>query len=252
MNPNQVITNKAASDNEFCSAQIAKELQKNGYAWIRALFDGKEVEAIKNSFEEYSESKDLRKRNGKVFGVRNLLQTNPTVQNVANRSKLTSCIKKLSNIRTKAIKALFFDKIPGANWKVFWHQDLTIAVDKKQEIPEFGPWSIKGGIVHVQPPISILENILTSRIHLDDCSEENGPLMIIPETHQLKLIPSSEIQDLAKKEKVVVCTAKAGDILLMKPLLLHSSLSSQKPLHRRVLHIEYSADRLPKELNWAL
>src|SRR5262245_7189469 len=74
------------------------------------------------------------------------------------------------------VRGLFFDKTPRANWKVSWHQDLTIAVRVRIEAPGFGPWSLKAGVVHVQPPAEILERMATVRLHLDDCSESNGPL----------------------------------------------------------------------------
>jgi hypothetical protein len=32
----------------------------------------------------------------------------------------------------------------------------------------------------VHPPAEILDKMLTLRVHLDDCGEENGPLRVIP------------------------------------------------------------------------
>jgi hypothetical protein len=72
------------------------------------------------------------------------------------------------------VRGILFDKIPDANWKVPWHQDVTIAVQEKVEAEGFGPWSIKADVLHVQPPASILEQMLSIRLHLDDCGEENG------------------------------------------------------------------------------
>jgi len=33
------------------------------------------------------------------------------------------------------VKAILFDKTPSMNWYVTWHQDLTIAVKEKIEVP---------------------------------------------------------------------------------------------------------------------
>ena len=43
----------------------------------------------------------------------------------------------------------------------------------------------------------------------------------------------------------------AGDVLLMRPLLLHASGRSQGTRQRRVLHIEYAGFELPEELRWS-
>ncbi len=62
---------------------------------------------------------------------------------------------------------------------VAWHQDLTISVNKKLDLPGYGPWTIKQDQYAVQPPLEILENIFTIRIHLDDTDEKNGALRVI-------------------------------------------------------------------------
>jgi len=66
---------------------------------------------------------------------------------------------------------------------VAWHQDLTFSVDKKLDLPGYGPWTIKQDQYSVQPPLDLLENIFTIRIHLDDTDEKNGALRVIPGLH---------------------------------------------------------------------
>jgi hypothetical protein len=64
-----------------------------------------------------------------------------------------------------------------------WHQDRAIAVRDRVDVPGFGPWSVKAGLVHVEPPVDILERMLAVRLHLDDCGEDNGPLRVLPGSH---------------------------------------------------------------------
>lgn len=129
-------------------------------------------------------------------------------------------------------------------------QDLIIAVKEKKAVEGFSAWSEKGGIPHVQPPVEILENLLTLRIHLDDCDADNGALKVIPKSHLYGKLNSEQIICLKQAAKVYICTAKAGDVLMMRPLLLHSSSASVQPCDRRVLHIEYGALKLPDGLEW--
>jgi ectoine hydroxylase-related dioxygenase (phytanoyl-CoA dioxygenase family) len=149
-----------------------------------------------------------------------------------------------------AVRAIYFNKTPDANWLVTWHQDLTIAVNERVEIPGFGPWSIKDGVPHVQPPTECLEKMIAVRIHLDDTDANNGALKVLPETHTLGRVSAEQIQDFRSKNNEYLCEASAGDILLMRPLLLHASSRSGDNRSRRVLHIEYAGFELPGGLHW--
>ena len=48
------------------------------------------------------------------------------------------------------VRAILFDKTPSANLKVAWHQDRSIAVKRRIDVPGYGPWSVKEGIEHVR------------------------------------------------------------------------------------------------------
>jgi len=148
------------------------------------------------------------------------------------------------------VRAICFDKTREANWKVTWHQDVTIAVRKRIETPGYGPWSIKDGLSHVQPPASVLQRMVTVRLHLDDCGDANGPLRVVPGSHVHGRLSAVDISALRARESEVHCTALRGDVILMRPLILHASSAATAPDHRRVLHIDYAIDGLPCGLEW--
>jgi ectoine hydroxylase-related dioxygenase (phytanoyl-CoA dioxygenase family) len=148
------------------------------------------------------------------------------------------------------VRALFFDKTPKANWRVSWHQDLTIPTRRRVEVPGFGPWSEKAGIPHVQPPASVLERMLTVRIHLDPCDSFNGPVRVLPGTHRHGKLTPAVIEAFRVSVQPVEAVVPAGGLLLMHPLLLHASSPALRPVHRRVIHLEYAADPLPSPLEW--
>ncbi len=148
------------------------------------------------------------------------------------------------------VRGILFDKTADANWKVPWHQDLTIAVQEQHDVPGFGPWSVKAGIAHVQPPMELLERMVTLRLHLDDCDAANGPLRVLPRTHKCGRLEAASIAQERESIPEIVCTALRGAALLMKPLLLHASSACKSPRHRRVVHLEWSANELPGGLQW--
>jgi ectoine hydroxylase-related dioxygenase (phytanoyl-CoA dioxygenase family) len=146
--------------------------------------------------------------------------------------------------------SIFFDKTPDANWKVAWHQDLTIAVRQKIEVACFTAWSVKDGVAHVQPPIEVLERMLTLRLHLDDCGPANGPLQVISASHKSGRLTARQISEWREQQPAEICSVTRGGALLMRPLLLHSSSTATEPKHRRVVHLEFAAGPLRNGLQW--
>lgn len=148
-----------------------------------------------------------------------------------------------------AVRALFFDKTPTSNWKVPWHQDLTIAVQERRDAEGFGPWTIKAGVQHVQPPTEVMTGMLAMRLHLDDSAPDNGPLRVLPGSHRHGRLSAEQIAAL-DKGSVVTCSVPSGGALLMRPLLLHASSACDRPKPRRVIHFEFAAQNLPSGLAW--
>jgi len=160
------------------------------------------------------------------------------VRHLRSRSKIfddlsiSSLIRQLIPDDLRPVRSILFDKTPEENWPVTWHQDLTIAVSEKREIPGYGPWSYKDGATHVQPPLSLLENMVTIRLHLDDTLASNGALRVIPGTHKKGRISTEKIIDFQNSDDVI-CECMSGDALMMSPLLLHSSRRALTPSRRR-------------------
>jgi Phytanoyl-CoA dioxygenase (PhyH) len=185
---------------------------------------------------------------GGVYGLRNLLRRSPRVREIADA--LRPLVEPIVGSGAFPTRALLFDKLPHANWLVGWHQDLTIAVRERIDTEGFSAWTIKDGVPHVQPPISILENMLTLRLHLDRADAGNGALIVLPGTHAMGRLPDDWTVPADAEERAIVCEADAGDILAFRPLLLHMSRKSIRPNHRRVIQIEYAASPLPQPLTW--
>lgn len=150
----------------------------------------------------------------------------------------------------RPVRAILFDKSPLQNWSLNWHQDRTIAVLSRAEVPGFGPWTIKSGIIHVSPPQDLLNPMITLRIHLDTLSRYNAPLLIAPGSHRFGRIVEDRIPSVVAERGIYVCLAQRRDIWIYSTPILHASETSSIPGHRRVLQIDYSADNLPPPLEW--
>ncbi|MGU9981760.1 phytanoyl-CoA dioxygenase family protein [Phreatobacter sp. HK31-P] len=150
------------------------------------------------------------------------------------------------------VRVLKFDKNASSNWAVPWHQDRTIAVAERAELPGFEVWSRKGGIDHVEPPEDFLRDMVALRLHLDDCAIDNGPLEIAAGSWTSGRIPSGAVADAVRQHEIIICTADAGEIVAMRGLTLHASQPARKVGHRRVLHVDYARRPLPAPLRFAM
>jgi Phytanoyl-CoA dioxygenase (PhyH) len=182
-------------------------------------------------------------------GRRGLLAL-PAIEKLARSARILGLTRPHLASEPVPVRAIYFDKSPEANWLVAWHQDMTIAVRARADVPGFGPWSVKDGIPHVQPPVELLEQMLAVRIHLDDSDSSNGALRVLPRSHCAGRMSQEQIEAFRSRSSETICVAKAGDALLMRPLLLHASSRSSSSAHRRVVHIEYAGFELPDRLQW--
>jgi len=152
-------------------------------------------------------------------------------------------------VHAQPVRAILFDKSDRTNWALGWHQDRTIAVAARRDVPGFGPWTIKHGMQHVAPPFALLAGMLTLRVHLDPVPSDNAPLLIAPGSHRT-LVAENEIEQAVASHGVHVCLADAGDVWVYATPILHASDAAAQPARRRVLQIDYAATALPGGLDW--
>ena len=148
------------------------------------------------------------------------------------------------------VRMVLFDKTAAGNWSVGWHQDRTIAVRERRTVPGFGPWTVKAGVPHVEPPFNLIVGMITVRVHLDDCGQDNAPLLVAPSSHQLGRIPVDEIGSAVRKLGQCSCLARAGDIWAYASSIVHASERARIPSTRRILQIDYANSKLPEGLEW--
>lgn len=148
------------------------------------------------------------------------------------------------------VRAVLFNKSVNVNWGVPWHQDRIIAVKEKRETLGYNLWTKKSGVWHVEPPVEILAGMVFIHIHFDDSNVDNGCLELALGSHKFGRIKRQEMSEILSNSKTELCTAKRGDILIVKALTLHRSLKSKTISYRRNLRIDYSNQELPKPLQW--
>lgn len=177
------------------------------------------------------------------YGARNVLDLWPGALELL--APVRAALLQVLGPNAGVVRGLYFDKPPGRSWALPWHKDLSCAVREHVPSAHFTKPTIKAGVPHVIAPQSVLDRMLTARIHLDAMTGTNGPLRAIPGSHR-----AYDQKDDPHTEAAVL-TCAAGSVLLMRPLLTHASGHATEPAHRRIVHLECAADpHLPDGLAW--
>jgi hypothetical protein len=220
------------------AAARCKEIEKSGFAIVSSVISAGERQALIDVLGPLS-----------AAGRRGLL-AEPAVTSWARSSHVLDLVRPHLAAEPFPVRAIYFDKCSETNWVVPWHQDVMLAVRSRADISGFGSWSTKNGIPHVQPPVEFLQQMLTVRLHFDHTDDSNGALRVLPGSHCLGRLCAARIEEVRREQPEILCEAFPGDVLLMRPMLLHASSRSTSARHRRVLHIEYAGFSLPHGLEW--
>jgi ectoine hydroxylase-related dioxygenase (phytanoyl-CoA dioxygenase family) len=226
-----------------------RQVRQNGFTVIGDIYTDAEVAELISTIDKADKSNPTFRKTTDLFAIRQFLKEVPDVKKVVFNDKLKQIISGIFGDGYFVVKSIYFDKPEQSNWFVAWHQDLTISVDKKIELPGYTSWTSKHNQFAVQPPIKILEDNFTIRIHLDDTNVDNGALKVLSGSH-LKNIYRPENIDWSI-ENETICDVKRGGAMIMRPLLMHSSDRTINEQKRRVIHIEFSRAELPSEIKWS-
>ena len=209
------------------------QIRSSGFAIVPDVVPHEQVQQLRFALD----GTEVTRRRA---GARHLMG-NPSVAGIANNDHLLKIAQTSLGGNVRPYRATLFDKSPESNWLVVWHQDTALPLKQRAEVPGWGPWSVKSGVVYAHAPAAALERVLALRLHLDDSTLENGPLRVLSATHSRGVLSDDEIEYLSKRISPVDCVVEAGGVVAMRPLIVHASSKSTGELPRRVLHIEYAA-----------
>src|SRR5580692_12412693 len=176
--------NVISSDADTINA-LKKRVEEDGFAIVPACLDEAIVELLSKQFD------DTRHPERSLLSV-------PSVRTLALSRPVREIVEAILGPECFAVRGIFFNKTRSSNWKVVWHQDLTIAVRERIDVQGFGPWTTKDGALHVQPPAEVMNEILAIKLHLDDNGPHNGPLRVIRGSHRQGRFSAEQIASWKK------------------------------------------------------
>ena len=135
-----------------------QEVYTNGFTVIDNIYTDEEVADAVNVIDKTDKSNPTFRKSADLFAIRQFLKEVPDVKSIIFNDKLEQLIENIFGKGYFVVKSIYFDKPEQSNWFVAWHQDLTISVDKKVELPGYTSWTSKHNQFAVQPPTEILRD----------------------------------------------------------------------------------------------
>jgi len=167
-------------------------------------------------------------------GARHLMSV-PVVAALANGARLTELAREWLGSPAIPFRATLFEKSSATNWLIPWHQDTALPLTKRFDLAGWGPWSEKAGAIYAHAPAWALSRVIALRVHLD-----NGPLRVVPNSHGVGVLSDQSVIEFVSASDRVECCVPRGGVIVMRPLIIHSSSKARTEKSRRVLHIEYA------------
>ena len=222
--------------------------QENGYLVVENAVDSDTLSALRADFAAwvaesrehdvpYGETLDGRPRFDLEPGhspekpalrrVNAPIEISPAYYEAMAASRMTDCVADLIGPNVKFHHSKINSKLPGGNTEVKWHQDFL-----------FTPHSN--------------DDVVTALLMVDEVTEENGPLEVLPGSHKGPLQKlwhndtfTGSVDDAVAagcRAKAVVCTGPAGAVCLMHTRLLHGSAPNLSKAPRTLFISVYSAE----------
>jgi len=212
---------------------------ERGYSICRNVFEDGELTAIAAEFVD-----------GKPGDRR--FDLSGSLRETIFSGQLPALAAEFSGNVVRPTRLILFDKSVDNNWALGWHQDRTIAVADRADVKGYDVWSKKAGEWHVEPPVELMEKMITLRLSLDPSNAENGALEVIPGSHKFGRLNNAQTNELVEAGASELLSTGAGDVVILSTLILHRSKPSVSNSRRRVVQVDYTWGELPSPLAWAL
>ena len=207
-------------------AEVISCYNHNGIVKIDNFFTEKEINLLRQAYDEAVEDGQICLDDNKLVNCNDAVYKHPAFENFSAHPKIIQLIEKVfsrkglelqhSKINSKPLK----DEGEG---KIKWHQDYPFFPHTNSDLIAFG-------------------------IHLDDETEDSGPVTFKPGSHKLGVLShckNNEFHyectemDKAKSLPDIQITGQRGFVTLHHPMILHFSNHKSNNSPRRLLVYQY-------------
>jgi phytanoyl-CoA dioxygenase PhyH len=218
---------------------LPNRLERFGAVQVCAALDTQELCTLWSSIRPETTPGAVRGRSQQPYGARGILAARPGVARLLMEVGLTRLATSALGAPAFPIDAQFFDKRADANWAVPAHQDVVVPIPAAAPADTVRNPRERHGLRYGEPGVLVLNELVALRVHFDDACGESGGIAIVNGSHVAGRIADADLRKIPESDfEPYDCWA--GDVLLMKPLVVHRSARSTLPARRRVLHVLYA------------
>ena len=218
---------------------LSSELESAGFTLARNVLNVESRDHLLRLATPAVGASAVQHRGGDAFAARGLLTKVSELRRLLEACGIDALASAALRDRAVPLDATFFDKHSRANWTVPGHQDRIVAVAATTTRKH----RIRDSVAYAELDAKTLAGLVALRIHFDPTDGETGALCVVPGSHLAGVMPSGQIPNVPL-DQYVPCAAGAGDVLILRPLLLHRSSPSRGEGQRRVLHVVYGTQEL--------
>jgi hypothetical protein len=221
------------------------ELLVSGFVLCPGAVEEPALGRLLDACSPTANTEQSRHRSGVTYGIRGLLWSSPTLKSGLDESGVSALARAAIGPDAFPIDAIFFDKQVEANWSVPGHQDRLMPMESGSVAPK----TVRNGVAYAEPPPQTLGALVALRVHFDAAGPDGGALEVIEGSHRLGILSAAAIEAIPLAQ-YRPCLAARGDILMLRPLVLHRSGRRVGAGQRRVLHVVYANEHPPGGQRW--
>jgi hypothetical protein len=219
--------------------ELGENLERIGAVSVRAALIEQNLDLLWSSIRPEMSAGAVRGRSQGAYGARGILSERPEIENLLAEMGIADLAASVLGTGAHPIDAIFFDKRSDVNWAVPAHQDVVVSIPRAAPVNTIRNARERNGLRYGEPGDEVLRELVAVRVHFDDAGTDNGGLAIVEGSHRGGRLADAEVRRIPP-EAFRPYDCRAGDVLLIKPLVVHRSGRSILPGRRRVLHVLYA------------
>src|SRR5438876_8574466 len=209
--------------------QERRQLDTDGYLVIENLMDERLLEAVRRRVDELFEREGAQagaefKQEPHSRRLANLVDKGEIFEQVIETPRVLECMRHVLGPRFKLSSLNVRSADPDNGWSQPLHADSGAVAD------EWGYW------------------VCNSVWMLDDFTEQNGAIRMVPGSHRWGMAPEKALADLyAPHPQEILLTGRAGTVVVMNAHMWHGGTANRTSAERRAMHVYYTRWDKPQQ-----